>query len=180
MPEEPLPSPSQSRLVFGRRRAVLGAALIAASSVAALVGFPLAPSPDPDFPQPRLPVARLEIGSSRVLAEVADSSRERAIGLMGRRHLPDGQGMVFIFCEPSPMEFWMSNTDIPLSIAYIAPSGLIREIHDLEPNSESLVKSVSSDIAYALEVPRGWFLRHGITAGMRVVGLPPMSSAEPE
>ena len=129
--------------------------------------------------QEPLPTISLRIGSVKVLAEVADEPQERETGLMGREHLPDGQGMLFVFSAPQPMNFWMRGTLIPLSIAYINGSGVIREIHDLRPLDETPAFSTFRDLVYALEVPQGWFLRNKILPGDRVLGLPSPKSAKP-
>jgi uncharacterized membrane protein (UPF0127 family) len=83
---------------------------------------------------------------------------------MGRQSLKDGEGMLFVFDRDHILSFWMKNTLIPLSIAYIAYDGRILEIHDLEPQNLLAVRSNRS-ARYALEVPQGWFARMGIRAG---------------
>jgi uncharacterized membrane protein (UPF0127 family) len=97
-------------------------------------------------------------------AEIARTETERAQGLMYRKSLDDGKGMLFIFEKDQVLSFWMKNTLIPLSIAFIASDGRILEIRDMEPESLIPVNS-SRSVRYALEVPRGWFDRAGIKAG---------------
>ncbi|MDR1447081.1 MAG: DUF192 domain-containing protein [Treponema sp.] len=99
-----------------------------------------------------------------VSAEKAETGEERARGLMYRRSLDDGKGMLFIFEEDEILSFWMKNTLIPLSIAFIAADGRILEIHDMEPEDLSTIRS-GYPCRYALEVPRGWFRRAGIAPG---------------
>lgn len=123
-------------------------------------------------PQPELPTITLTIRDLRLEAEVADDPDEKRIGLMGRKDLAEGRGMLFVFPRPQPMGFWMKDTFIPLSIAYINADGIIREIHDMEPLDENSTPSVFQDLLYALEVPQGWFAKKGILAGDRVIGLP--------
>ncbi|GHV55363.1 hypothetical protein AGMMS49579_18030 [Spirochaetia bacterium] len=105
-------------------------------------------------------------GAEPVLMEVelARTDPERAQGLMHRKSLDDGKGMLFIFDRDQIMSFWMKNTLIPLSIAFIASDGRIIEIKDMEPLNESPVHS-SRSVRYALEVPQGWFSRAGIGIG---------------
>ena len=122
--------------------------------------------------QAELPVAKLSIGSKTIRAEIADEEHERAAGLMFRKALDDGAGMLFIMPQTAPVAFWMRNTELPLTIAYIGPNGAIMELHDLEPFNETPVPSRFSQIAYALEMPRGWFTKNNIWPGERVVGLP--------
>jgi uncharacterized protein len=131
-------------------------------------------------PQEVLPTITLRIGSATVKAEVADERDERTIGLMGRTELAEGAGMLFIFPEPQALSFWMRDTLIPLSIAYINTGGIIREIHDLKPLDESGARSTFRDLVYALEVPQGWFTRNKILPGDKVLGLPSPSVAQPE
>lgn len=123
-------------------------------------------------PQPPLRERELTVGTAKVLAEVAETGRQRQTGLMHREKLEDGRGMLFVFEQPQPLGFWMKNTTVPLSIAYINAEGVIREIHDLQPLDETPVQSMFRDLLYALEVPQGWFARHKILPGDRVGGLP--------
>ena len=129
-------------------------------------------------PQDILPIITLRIGTVTVEAEVADESDERTIGLMGREELAEGKGMLFVFREPQAMGFWMRDTLVPLSIAYINAAGVIREIHDMQPLDETPARSAFRDLLYALEVPQGWFAKNGILAGDRVIGLPKPSNSD--
>jgi uncharacterized membrane protein (UPF0127 family) len=107
-------------------------------------------------------------GEVQVTAEIARSDAERSQGLMYRKKLSDGNAMLFVFDRDEMLSFWMKNTLIPLSIAYIAVDGRIMEIHDMEPGNLNPVKSGRS-VRYALEVPQGWFSRAGIVTGDRLV-----------
>ena len=102
-----------------------------------------------------LPIITLRIGAATVQAEVADEIDERTIGLMGRERLADGKGMLFVFRDPQPLGFWMRDTLVPLSIAYINGAGVIREVHDMQPLDETPARSAFRDLVYALEVPQG-------------------------
>ncbi len=148
--------------------------LTLALTVCALPAFALAP------PQPTLPTIRLSIGSTTVKAEVADEPNERSAGLMGRKELAEGEGMLFVFPEPQPLSFWMRDTLVPLSIAYLNAQGVIREIHDMKPLDETTSQSMFRDLVYALEVPQGWFGKNNILPGDRVIGLPAPASAKPD
>jgi uncharacterized membrane protein (UPF0127 family) len=127
---------------------------------------------EPVFPQPALPTVQLRIGDTTLTAEVADETAERIVGLMGRTELAENHGMLFVFSQPQPMSFWMRNTSLPLSIAYINAAGVIREIHDLQPFAETGARSALPDLLYALETPQGWFRKNKIFPGTRVQGLP--------
>jgi hypothetical protein len=94
---------------------------------------------------------------------------------MFRKNLAPDSGMLFVMPEPEHAAFWMKNTTLPLSVAYINPSGMILEIHDLQPLNEKPVPSAFSNIAYALEMEQGWFARNRILAGDRIKGLPALT-----
>ena len=125
--------------------------------------------------QVTLPSVALSIGGKAVKAEVADDAQERSTGLMFRDRLAPNAGMLFIMPKPERASFWMKNTILPLSVAYINPAGVIVEIHDLEPLDEKPVPSAFPNIAYALEMEQGWFSANGILAGDRIQGLPASS-----
>ena len=91
---------------------------------------------------------------------------------MSRTNLSENEAMLFVFPGPRPVSFWMKDTPVPLSIAYMGSSGRILEIHDLKPFDETPVPSASASVDFALEVPRGWFSGHGILPGDMVGGLP--------
>lgn len=126
-----------------------------------------------DRAQPELPVTKLRIGAAEVRAEVADDSAERSAGLMFRESLGEDAGMLFVMPSTGPASFWMKNTFVPLSIAFIAPDGTVLEIHDMQPKSEKVTRSTFPQVAYALEMPKGWFSKKNIWPGERVSGLPP-------
>jgi len=117
-----------------------------------------------DSPNPKLPTAVLKVGPATVTAELATTEVERARGLMFRSALPEGAGMLFVFDKDDRLGFWMKNTKLPLSIAYIASDGTIRQISDMAPESLATVSSERS-VRYALEVPQGWFGRAGVAVG---------------
>lgn len=131
-------------------------------------------------PQEILPTITLRIRAVTVQAEVADEPGERAIGMMGRQELPDGKGMLFVFSAPQPLGFWMRDTLVPLSVAYINAAGVIREIHDLQPLDENPAQSAFRDLLYALEVPQGWFHKNKILPGDQILGLPSPETAKPD
>jgi uncharacterized membrane protein (UPF0127 family) len=131
-----------------------------------------APAADPYAQaQPTLPTIPLTIGAATVTAEVADSRMERSIGLMHRTELAAGAGMLFVYPAPRRLSFWMRNTLVPLSIAFIDARGTIVRISDMQPRDE---RHVPSDwpALYALEVPQGWFRESGVSIGDKVTGLP--------
>jgi uncharacterized membrane protein (UPF0127 family) len=125
--------------------------------------------------QVALPSVTLNVAGKAVTAEVADEPDERRSGLMFRDSLAADSGMLFVMPRPERAAFWMKNTTLPLSVAYINPGGVIVEIHDLEPLDEKPVPSSFPNIAYALEMKQGWFAENGILAGDRIKGLPPLT-----
>jgi len=122
--------------------------------------------------QPALPRVEILVGSHKVSAEVADDDAERSAGLMFVESLKDDEGMLFVMPATSTASFWMKNTILPLSIAYIDPAGVILEIHDLVPHELKPVRSRFPNVAYALEMRRGWFSDRGVFPGDRITGLP--------
>ena len=123
-------------------------------------------------PQPPLPTTELRIGTKKITTEIADEHHERSAGLMFRKSLASDSGMLFVMDRSAPVGFWMKNTEVPLTIAYIDASGLIKELHDLQPRNEKPVPSRFPNIAYALEMPQGWFSKNNIWPGERIEGLP--------
>lgn len=110
----------------------------------------------------------ITLGETVFSVEVARTPEERAKGLMHRKDLPPLEGMLFIFDEDQKLSFWMKNTEIPLSIAYISREGVIKEIHDMEPFSLRPVESLYY-VRYALEVNRGAFKKAGVSPGYHIL-----------
>ncbi|TVQ40255.1 MAG: DUF192 domain-containing protein [Spirochaetaceae bacterium] len=115
--------------------------------------------------------APLSINGHQFTVEIADTPESRSRGLMHRDRLEPRHGMLFVFEDDAPRSFWMRDTSIPLSIAFIRRDGMITEIHDMQPFSLEPVNS-SAPVRYALEVNQGEFRELGIRAGARVE-LPP-------
>ena len=117
----------------------------------------------------------LTINGHKVIAEVATTPEQRAKGLMYRFSLQPDHGMLFVFERPQPLAFWMKNTYIPLSIAFVDTDGKIINIEDMRPQDESTHWSRGLAL-YAVEVKQGWFAAKGIGPGAIVKGLPPPPS----
>jgi uncharacterized membrane protein (UPF0127 family) len=122
----------------------------------------------PTQPQPRLPTIKLWIGSNELTAEVAATMKEVETGMMWRTNLEEMEGMIFLFARPHQTRFWMRNTLIPLSCAYINPEGIILELHDMKPRDETGIPAATDQVQFVLEVNQGWFQRHNVTPGMLV------------
>jgi len=118
-----------------------------------------------------LPRVPLEIADRRITAEVAADDSSRARGLMFRERLPADHGMLFVFPEASQQCFWMKNTPLPLSLAFIDDQGRIISLADMEPHSLQPHCAIAPAL-YALEMEQGWFARHGAGPGTPVHGLP--------
>lgn len=118
-----------------------------------------------------LPSVQLQVAEHAVEVEVADDAEERALGLMYRKSMPADAGMVFVYPDARPLSFWMENTSIPLSIAFIDADGVILNIEDMIPFDRTGIRS-DGPAMYALEMNRGWYKSHGVDEGDRVTGLP--------
>jgi uncharacterized membrane protein (UPF0127 family) len=132
----------------------------------------LAASAQPGRPNTGLPTTKLTIGTHVVTAEIAATDETRQIGLMYRFSLAPDHGMLFVHDVSRPLSFWMRNTFIPLSIAFIDANGRIINIEDMAPQVERLTWSAGPAL-YALEMKKGWFAQKGIGPGTEVKGLPP-------
>jgi len=78
------------------------------------------------------------------------------------------EGMLFVFSQPHRAQFWMRNTLLPLSCAYIDSEGTILELHDMKPRDETPIPAASDQVQYVLEMNKGWFERHNVTPGMLI------------
>ena len=118
-----------------------------------------------------LPTAALTVGDYKVTAEIVVTPEQRALGLMNRFSLKPDHGMLFVFERSEPLTFWMKNTFIPLSIAFIGADGRIVNIEDMKPQTEDTHWSKGPAL-YALEMRKGWFAEKGISPGAVVKGIP--------
>lgn len=120
----------------------------------------------------KLPVAALRIDSFTAYAEVAVAPEALTQGLMHRTALAPDSGMLFVFDSAEHRRFWMKNTLIPLSIAYVDSSGVITDIIEMAPLDTTTPYASSRPVPFALEMNRGWFAGRGIRPGARIAGLP--------
>lgn len=119
----------------------------------------------------RLPLTELAIGSHTITAEIAATAQSRSYGLMHRASLPSDTGMLFVFENVGQPCFWMKNTPLPLSIAFIDRHGFIVNMADMQPHSTDN-HCPHGPVRYALEMEQGWFASKGILPGARVSHLP--------
>jgi len=109
----------------------------------------------------------ININDKKPRVEVAFRQKERTIGLMFRDKLDSDHGMLFIYPQEQNLSFWMKNTRIPLSIAFINSSGTITQIEPMAPYSLTSHTS-KAEVRFALEMEEGWFRKNGITVGSKV------------
>ncbi|MFZ3124619.1 MAG: DUF192 domain-containing protein [Acidovorax sp.] len=147
----------------------------AASALAPLVATVLAlwttATPAQDGPQLALQRVELTAGMHRIDAQVAQTPQERQTGLMYRQEMPAHEGMLFIFDQPGVQCFWMKNTLLPLTAAFVADDGTIVNLADMKPQTTDSHCS-ARPVRYVLEMNQGWFGKKGIKAGFRLGGAP--------
>jgi len=155
-------------LMLLKQRSVIAALFVFATR--ALTYMPEATSQTaPDGPT--LAVKTLSAGMHRIQAEVAATDSTRSRGLMYRKQLAPNHGMLFVFEQANVQCFWMRNTLLPLSIAFILDDGTITNIADMAPLTENSHCS-TAPVRYTLEMEQGWFAKRGITAGKMITGIP--------
>jgi len=118
----------------------------------------------------QLPEITLAMEGHRLIAEVASTDNQRMQGLMYRRMLPENRGMLFVFPEVAFHGMWMMNTYVPLSVAFIDERGVIINVEDMQPHTQSS-HNAARPARYALEANLGWFRKHGVKPGAKVEGL---------
>lgn len=139
-----------------------------AALLAALLQLPAAVAQDR---QDRLQTVPLTAGMHLIQAEVARTPLQRSIGLMNRPTMGGNEGMLFVFEAAGQQCFWMKNTLLPLSIAFLADDGTVVNIEDMQPQTTDSHCS-RREVRYALEMNQGWFARRGIKAGSKLGGAP--------
>jgi len=124
-----------------------------------------------DAPQLDLPRIRLSAGIHLIDAQLAITPEQRTKGLMFRREMPQIEGMLFVFEQASSQCFWMMNTLLPLTAAFVADDGTITNLADMKPQTTNTHCSVKP-VRFVLEMNQGWFAKHGIKAGFKLAGKP--------
>ncbi len=118
-----------------------------------------------------LPRVKLTAGIHQITAQVAATPDQRQTGLMHRREMPQMEGMLFVFEHAVPQCFWMMNTLIPLTAAFVADDGSIVNLADMKPRTTDSHCS-AKPVRYVLEMNQGWFAKKGLKAGSRLGGGP--------
>ena len=157
--------PARARLA---RRCLLGLTL--AWGAAALLPAQ-AESPQGGLPQTGLQRTRLQAGMHLIDAQLALTNPQRSLGLMWRQQMPANEGMLFVFEQPAVQCFWMKNTLLPLTAAFVADDGTIINLADMQPRSEANHCS-TQPVRFVLEMQQGWFAKRGIQAGFKLGGAP--------
>ena len=122
-------------------------------------------------PQMNLPRVTLNAGMHLIQAQVAQDFEQRQIGLMWRKDMPQNEGMLFVFEQASVQCFWMRNTLLPLTAAFVADDGTIVNLVDMKPQSDDSHCS-KKPVRFVLEMNRGWFAKKGIKEGSKLGGKP--------
>lgn len=124
-----------------------------------------------DAPQMDLPRIQIGAGMYIIDTQLASTPLQREIGLMFRKEMPQQEGMLFVFETPSQQCFWMKNTLLPLTAAFVDDDGTIVNLEDMKP--QTLDSHCSKrPVRYVLEMNVGWFAKKGIKAGSKLTGKP--------
>ena len=122
-----------------------------------------------DSPQLDLQRIKLSAGMHRIDTQVAATPEQRQTGLMWRKEMPQHEGMLFVFEQPSQQCFWMKNTLLPLTAAFVEDDGTVVNLADMKPQTTDPHCS-AKPVRYVLEMNKGWFAKKGIKAGSRLDG----------
>ena len=143
----------------------------ALSTLAALVLAAAAVPVCAQEPQTNLPRVTLSAGMHQIDAQVAQTIEQRTTGLMHRKEMPQHEGMLFVFERPTIQCFWMKDTLLPLSVAFVADDGTVVNLADMKPLA---LDSHCSDkpVRFVLEMNQGWFAKKGIKPGTKLAGDP--------
>lgn len=140
--------------------------LLLALTLVAASGAAIAQEPQTDLPR-----VRLAAGMHQIDAQLALSADQRATGLMYRKQMPQQEGMLFVFEQPAVQCFWMKNTLLPLTAAFVADDGEIVNLADMKPQTTDSHCS-TRPVRFVLEMNQGWFGKKGIKPGTRLAGEP--------
>ena len=119
--------------------------------------------------QTQLPRVTLQAGMFQIDAQVAATPAQREIGLMFRQDMPAHEGMMFVFEQPQKQCFWMKNTLLPLTAAFVDEDGTIVNLADMKPQSTQSHCS-EKPVRFVLEMNQGWFAKRNIKKGFKLKG----------
>ena len=120
-----------------------------------------------DGPQMNLERIKISAGMHQIDAQVAMTPEQRQIGLMFRKDMPQHEGMIFVFEQPTRQCFWMKNTLLPLTAAFVSDDGTVVNLADMKPQTTESHCS-TKPVRYVLEMNQGWFAKKGIKAGTKL------------
>ena len=158
------PSRLQSGHLPSRFKKILGSLLLAVMSF-----YTSAQAIAQGSPQTNLPRANLSAGMHLIQVQLAQNFEQRQIGLMWRKEMPQNEGMLFIFEQPAEQCFWMRNTLLPLTAAFVADDGTIVNLVDMKPMSDDSHCS-KKPVRFVLEMNQAWFAKRNIQAGFKLTG----------
>ena len=158
------------RITYGRlQHSNQHLAQILATLLLAFAGQGLAQTQSQEQPQLNLPRMPLAAGMHLIDAQVAQTPEQRQIGLMHRREMPVTEGMLFVFEQSATQCFWMKNTLLPLTAAFVADDGRVVNLVDMKPQTTDSHCS-TEPVRFVLEMNQGWFAKRGVKAGSRLSG----------
>jgi uncharacterized membrane protein (UPF0127 family) len=120
-------------------------------------------------PQMQLPRITLNAGMHLIQTQVAQDFDQRQTGLMWRKEMPQNEGMLFVFEQAGVQCFWMRNTLLPLTAAFVADDGTIVNLEDMKPMSDDSHCS-KKPVRFVLEMNQGWFAKRNIQSGFKLSG----------
>lgn len=139
--------------------------------IGALAALFIAQAQAQEAPQLQLPRVQLTAGMHLIDAQVAMTPSQQSTGLMHRQEMPATEGMLFVFEQPAKQCFWMKNTLLPLTAAFIQDDGTITNLADMKPQTTDAHCS-TKPVRFVLEMNQGWFAKRGLRAGFKLSGKP--------
>lgn len=121
------------------------------------------------MPQTQLQRTTLNAGMHLIQVQLAQDFEQRQIGLMWRKEMPQNEGMLFVFDQPAVQCFWMRNTLLPLTAAFVSDDGSIVNLADMKPMNDDSHCS-KKPVRFVLEMNQGWFAKRNIQAGFKLSG----------
>lgn len=161
--------PAQAGIFVGRHNSRMKIRFVLpALALAAAASWQPAAAQEPQMDLPRV---KLAAGMFQIDAQVAGTPDQRTVGLMHRKEMPQHEGMLFVFDFPAQQCFWMRNTLLPLTAAFVADDGTIVNLADMKPRTEDSHCS-AKPVRYVLEMNQGWFAKKGVKPGSKLSGPP--------
>lgn len=144
---------------------------VALPALSAFMALFLALPAQAQEPQLDLRRVKLTAGMYQIDTQLAMTPQQREVGLMFRKEMPQAEGMLFIFEQPATQCFWMKNTILPLTAAFVADDGRIVNLADMKPQTEDSHCS-EEPVRYVLEMNQGWFVKKNLKKGNKLAGAP--------